>query len=1099
MRESHFRTLALSHFRTAVVVNRKNVEDIYPLSPLQQGMLFHALYSPETGAYVEQWPLLVDGALDVDAFHRAFQRAVDRHAALRTGFVWEGVPQPLQVVMREATLSAERLDWSGAADDAWRARLDDLLAAGRRRGFDLRQAPLARLTFVRLAESRHLLVFAFHHVILDGWSAPLVFGDVEAFYRAERNGTSIHLPPPPKYREYLGWLQRQDAAAHEAFWRASLAGFAEPTPLPLDRGGSDVAEEHAAARLTLDAGETARLQAFAREQALTLNTLVQGAWALLLARHAGTADVLFGATVSGRPGDLPGVERMVGVFINTLPVRVPVPPASTVRAWLAGVQAQQAEMRQHEHARLVDVQGWSDVPRDRPLFGSLVVFENYPLGSDDGEGDPNALHVTALPAVERTNVPLTLVAAPGGDALVLRLNYDTRRFTAASAERLVAQLRAVLAAVAEDADRRVGDVPVFAAGEREQVVAEWNGTATEYPRESTLLALYAEQVRAAPDAVALEFGERRTTYGELDADTDRLARRLRALGVAPDGAVAVAMERSPESIAALLGIVKAGAAYVPLDVSHPAERLSGMLRDCGASALVVPGDVPASLAGWTGPVLSLRGDADAIAAESAGPLGIDVHPENVAYVVFTSGSTGRPKGIAVPHRAVVRLVRGTTYHAFPRGERMGQVVNASFDVLTFEVWGALVNGGTLVGIGRETAMDPAALAQSLASLRIDSAFVTSAVFHQAARDLPDGFRTVRTLMVGGEAVDPAAARAVLRAGGPGRLLNGYGPAENTTYSTWHLIADVAEGDRTVPIGIPVSNSTAYVLDEGMRPLPVGAVGELYVGGDGLARGYAGQAGMTAERFLPDPFGAAGTRLYRTGDRARWTEAGILEFLGRADFQVKIRGYRIEPGEIEAALTALPQVGEAVVIAREDRPGDRRLAAYVAGRGGARPDPAALREALSSTLPEYMVPSAFVVLDTLPLTANGKVDRRALPAPDAEGAQEAYVAPETDTERALAAIWSEVLGVSRIGAEDSFFLLGGHSLMATQVITRVRETLDVVLPLRTLFEAPRLRALAERVDALALAALAAELEGMDEAELDALLAAEPAVESAGGQD
>jgi amino acid adenylation domain-containing protein len=1113
-------------------VNRKNVEDIYPLSPLQQGMLFHAQYSPETGAYVEQWPLLMEGPLDVDAFHRAFQRAVDRHAALRTSIVWEGVPQPLQVVLREAALPAELLDWSGAADDDWRARLDGLLRDGLRRGFDLRQAPLARLTFARLAEQRHLVVFAFHHIILDGWSAPLVFADVDAFYRAERAGTSIHLPPPPKYRDYLAWLQRQDACADEAFWRGALAGFAEPTPLPMDRGGPDVTEEHAAVRLMVDGAATARLQAFAREHALTLNTLVQGAWALLLARHAAAEDVLFGATVSGRPADLPGVERMVGVFINTLPVRVAVPPDATVRAWLSAVQHRQAEMRQHEHARLVDVQGWSDVPRDRPLFGSLVVFENYPLGGGEGEEDPRALRMTALPAVERSNLPLTLVAAPAADGLELRLNYDTRRFGADSARRLAERLRTALVALAEDAGRRVGDVPVFAPGERAQVVDDWNRTASAYPREFTLADLFAEQARATPDDVALEFGARRMTYGELDAYSNRIARRLRALGVAPDGAVAIAMERAAEPFAALLGIVRAGAAYVPLDTSHPAERLAGMLRDCGASVLIVTDEVPASLSGFAGPVLSLRGDAEAIAGESADPLHIVLHPENTAYVVFTSGSTGKPKGIAVPHRAVARLVRGTAYHGFPRGERMAQVANASFDALTFEVWGALLNGGTLVGIGRDTAMDPPALARTMEALRIDAAFLTSAVFTQAAREAPDGFRSMRCLIVGGDAVDPAAARAVLRAGAPGRLLNGYGPTENTTFSTWHLVRSVEEGDRTVPIGIPLSNGTAYVLDGGMRPLPSGAVGELYVGGDGLARGYAGQPALTAERFVPDPFGAAGSRLYRTGDRARWREeeecvsaevrecgsgpearegahtdahhqtdalthsrtnalTHFLEFLGRVDFQVKIRGLRIEPGEIEAALAALPSVGAAVVVAREDRPGDRRLAAYVTGRGGARPDAAALRDALGAVLPDYMVPSAFVVLETLPLTPNGKVDRRALPAPDAADAHEDFVPPETETERALAAIWAEVLGVERVGAEDSFFLLGGHSLMAAQVVSRIRQALDVELPLRTLFEASRLRDLAARVDALrdeSLAALAAELGEMDEAELDALLAA-----------
>jgi hypothetical protein len=552
-------------------VNRKNVEDIYPLSPLQQGLLFHALYSPETGAYVEQAPMLVEGDLAVDAFARAFQRTVDRHAALRTGLVWENVPQPLQVVYREAALPVERRDWSALAEAEWRAELDAFLAADRRRGFELTRAPLLRLAFMRLGSGRHVFVLTFHHAILDGWSTPLVFGEVDAFYAAAREGRTPHLPPAPRYRDYVAWLRAQDAAADEAFWRRVLDGFDTPTPLPLAGGGPSVAERHAQAGLFIPAAEHARLAAFARDHALTLNTLVQGAWALVLARYAGERDVLFGVTVSGRPPELPGVERAVGLFINTIPFRVQVPEEGTVGAWLAGLQQLQGAMRQHEHVSLVDVQGWSAVPRDRPLFESGYVFENYPL---DPAEDDDPLRFVPIPQPERVSYPLALAVAPG-EELELRLAYDPRRFAADAARRILDAVRSALAGLSASASRPLARVEVLADGERRTLEGWGRGGAPDAP--APFHRLFQAQAARTPDAPALQMDGRTTSYAELEAASSRLARRLRARGIRAESVVAVSVERSPSLAVAVLAVMKAGGAFLPIDPRDPAQRRRAVL------------------------------------------------------------------------------------------------------------------------------------------------------------------------------------------------------------------------------------------------------------------------------------------------------------------------------------------------------------------------------------------------------------------------------------------------------------------------------------------------------------------------------------------
>ena len=607
--------------------------------------------------------------------------------------------------------------------------------------------------------------------------------------------------------------------------------------------------------------------------------------------------------------------------------------------------------------------------------------------------------------------------------------------------------------------------------ERELLLDSFNATAYPLP-EATLPELFERQVAGAPQAIALVFGEESLTYGELNARANRLAHYLIGLGVGPESLVGIALERSTQMVVALLGVLKAGGAYLPLDPDYPPQRVQLMLADSGSKLLLTTAGRQRAL-GHSSEVEVILLDQlwPTLAADSqtrADNPALLEGSTRLAYVMYTSGSTGIPKGIAVSQRAVIHLVHNTDYVTLGPKDCIAQVANASFDAATFEIWGALLNGASLVIMSRETTLSPSAFAGALKEQRINTLFLTTALFNRMAREAPHAFSGLRHLLFGGEAVDPQWVRQVLTHAAPGRLLHVYGPTENTTFSTWHLVGSVREGASTVPIGLPINSARAYVLDAGLEPVPLGVSGELYVAGAGLARGYLKRPALTAERFVADPHGPPGTRMYRTGDLARWRDDGTLEFLGRADQQVKIRGFRIEPGEIEAALSAQPGVAQAAVIAREDAPGGKQLVAYVVPAAGAAPlEATALRRRLSERLPDYMVPAHLVLLESLPLTVNGKLDRRALPAP--ERRSEHYRAPRTRAEEVLCGLFAEVLKLERVGIEDNFFALGGHSLLATRFASRVRAALGVELAIRTLFEAPTVERLASNLHSRLLSA------------------------------
>ncbi|UZI26833.1 non-ribosomal peptide synthetase [Streptomyces sp. VB1] len=1032
---------------------RRNIEDVLPLSPLQEGMLFHSVHDEgPADLYVRQLAVDLHGELDRDRLYAAAEALLRRHANLRVGFRHEGLAKPVQVVARSVTLPWRDEDVQAERDPE--AAAGKLVEADRWARFDLRLPPLVRFTLIRLAPGRHRFLMTHHHILWDGWSSSVLLRELAVLHR--QSGDDRGLPRVRPYKEYLGWLSGRDRASSEQAWRRALDGVTGPT-LAGPAGGSRVAAVPETLTATLDARTTRGLQQRARELGVTLNTLVQAGWAVALGALTGRRDVVFGATVSGRPAQLPGVESMVGMFINTVPVRAVLDPAEPLRELLLRLQAEHAGLADHHHVGLADIQRWAG---HRELFDTVTVFENYPFDGDDG-GTFDDLKVTDVEAQSATHYPLYLLALPG-ETLTLHLKYQPHLVDAVLAGRYAQALRNVLTTAVDDPGHPIGGIPLLSAEERHTLTDTWNRTGT--PAEPhDLTGLFTRQATATPDALAVVADDGQLTYAELNERAGRLARVLAASGVGPETPVGVLLPRGTELLVALLAVWKAGGAWVPLDPEHLAERTRHILGDSVPVLTVTTGALAARVPG-TALLLDDPGTAARLRDADPGAPDADVPPQCAAYVIHTSGSTGLPKGVVVSRESVAAYV-GHAAGAYPDMTGVTFVgSSAAFDLTVTGLITPLTAGGT-VWLGTWDADTPVPDAVTAAG-GVTLAKVTPS--HLPLLSLvPEAMRPSGTLVLGGEALQGAALER-WRADRPGvTVVNAYGPTETTVNCCQFVLAPGAPvPGGPVPVGRAFPHARTYVLDAGLRPVPPGVPGELYVAGSGVARGYRGRPGLTAERFVADPFGAPGTRMYRTGDLVRWTPEGELVFVGRADDQVKIRGHRIEPGEVEAALERCTGVVRAVVTVREDRPGDQRLVAYVVPADGGRPAADVLREA-ARWLPAYMLPTAVVTLAEIPLTPNGKADRRALPAPEWDEPAAVLGAPRTPQEEIVCGLYAEILGLPSVGVEDGFFARGGHSLLATRLVSRVRATLGVELALRDVFEhstpAELVRLLAERTD------------------------------------
>ncbi len=1028
-----------------------------PLSFAQQRLWFLDQLQPGSAAYNLPAALRLHGRLDAAALRKSLSEVVRRHESLRTVFGGTG-EEPVQVIREAAGVALPVTDLRVLPVEAREREILRLAAEEAARPFDLAAGPLLRSSLVRLDEEEWALLFTLHHVVSDGWSMEVLVREVSALYEGSR------LPAlPVQYADYAvwqrGWLSGEVLEAQLAWWRRRLAGAPPVLELPTDRPRPTVQDGRGArVPFALSAETTHALGELSRRGGATLFMTLLAAWQLLLARHSGQEDVSVGVPVAGR-GRVE-VEGLIGFFVNTLVLRADLSGYPSFGELLGRVRETALGAFQHQDLpfeRLVEELAPERSLSRSPLFQVTFALQNVepaapwrsrlrvePLG-----GDRETAQFDLALSVEETEAGLRGA-----------LSHRMELFDRATAERMLARYTVLLEAVAADPARPVWEVEMLAPAERRQLLAEWSPGASvpvEPPAVHEGVALQAERT---PDAPAVAFGEETLTFRELVEGADRLAGRLRGLGVGPDTRVGVCLERSLDLPVALLAVLRSGGAYVPLDPGYPAERLAYMLADARVSVLLTTAALRDRFPGYDGPVLHPD------QGEGEGPLRVEVDPDHLAYVIYTSGSTGRPKGVAVPHRALASHLAWMG-RAFPLGaqDRVLQKTPVSFDASVWEFWAPLLSGATLVVAPPEVHRDPGALARMVAQERITVLQVVpsllGALLEEGGREEGgmEEATELRRLFCGGEAL-PAGMAARARALTGAEVVNLYGPTEVCIQSVTHTYTG-SETGVTVPIGRAVDGVRARVLDRAGAPVPAGVAGELHLGGVQLARGYLGRPELTAERFVPDALsGEAGARLYRTGDRVRRLADGTLEFLGRTDEQVKVRGFRIEPGEVEAALREHGGVREAAVVAREDASGERRLVAYVVGEASA----AELRAHLKGRLPEHMVPSAFVALDALPLTPSGKTDRRSLPAPERTGDVDAYVAPRTPAEEILAGIYAMVLKVDRVGATDDFFELGGHSLLAAQLISRVRDAFGVELPMRALFEAPTVAGLAERVKA-----------------------------------
>ena len=1038
--------------------------EAYGLTPMQQGMLFHSLEAPQSGVDIEQILCTLPEPIEARPLERAWQQAVERHAILRTRFVWEGLAQPQQEVQAAARLHLDQKDWRGLSAPERERRLQHYLDTERRRGFELTVAPLLRLALIRTQEREYLLVWTFHHLLLDGRAVVLVLNEVFANYEALRAGREQTWPPPRPYREFIQWLGERDRAGDESYWREHLRGLVSPTPLAmagtttraLEEGSLGGEEERALAEST-----TVTLQTLAHTHGFTLDTILQGAWALLLSRYSGEPEVVFGLVRAGRAGAVTGSESIVGLCINTVPRRVRVPPQAPLLAWLRELRGEGLRARAHEHTALAEIQRWSGVGHGQPLFETLVNFQNpswdVALQAQGGNWAARRFGIRS-----QSNYPL-IVDAYGGTRLRIKLLYHRDRLAAATVRRLLAQFQTLLEGMATQPTATLGNLPFLSEGEERLLLHDWNRTRVECPRAATVPALIAQQARRTPEALAVAKRKEQLTYQQLEDRAERVAQHLRGLGVGPEVLVGVCLPPSVGLVTAWLGVLKAGGAYVPLDPASPPERLALTIEDAQPPVVLTQESLRSRLTtARSGARLVtleelLRTPAAAPATPAPWP-----EPRQLAYVIYTSGSTGRPKGVQIEHGSLLNLIQWhqKTYQVTP-GDRASLLANPAFDAATWEVWPYLTAGASLHLPDDELRLSPPRLLRWWAAHQITLAFVPTPIAEALFDERwPEG-TALRALLTGGDKLRRACPRHL-----PCPVVNHYGPTEVTVVTTCAPVPLAGEGTGSPPIGRPIANTQVYVLNRQQQPVPIGVPGELYIGGLGVARGYHRRPDLTDAAFLPNPFSPEPlARLYQTGDLVRYLPDGNLEFIGRLDQQVKVRGIRVELGEIESVLGQHPAVREAVVIPRERGSGEAALVAYVVSAQDRPPTRSYLRDYLKQRLPEYMVPAAFVLLERLPLTPNGKVDRAALPAPPPLEAAGPLAAPRTPTEALLAGIWCEVLGRERVGIDENFFEAGGHSLLVMRVVARVAKVFGLELPLRELFEAPTVAALAERLEAL----------------------------------
>ncbi|WP_312832996.1 non-ribosomal peptide synthetase [Pseudomonas lactis] len=1082
----------------ALPVPASAIEDVYPLTPMQEGLLLHTLLEPGTGLYYMQDRYRINSALDPERFAQAWQAVIARHEALRASFCWNVGEDMLQVIHKPGSTPIEYLDWSADPQDEQEPRLQALLKAEREAGFDLlNQAPF-HLRLIRVGEARYWFMMSNHHILIDAWCRSLLMNDFFDIYTALGEGRDAQLATPPRYRDYIAWLQRQNLNEARQWWQQNLQGFERATPIPSDRpflrehaggsGGMVVGDCYT----RLDARDGAQLRELAQAHQLTVNTFAQAAWALVLRRLSGDRDVLFGVTVAGRPVDMPEMQRTVGLFINSIALRVKLPEdgqTCSVRQWLSALLDSNMQLREYEYLPLVTIQEHSELPKGQPLFDSLFVFENAPVEVSVLDRAQN-LNATSDSGRTHTNFPLTAVCYPGDD-LGLHLSYDQRYFDESTVQGMLAEFKRLLLALVQGFHGDMAELPLIGEQEREFLVLGCNQSEQAYPLETSYIELFEAQVAEHPQRIAASCLDQQWSYDQLNRRSNGLGHALIAAGVGLDQPVALLAERGLDLLGMIIGSFKAGAGYLPLDPGLPGSRLSRIIdlsrtpllvctEACREQAIELLEGVDCQLLVW-----------EEIPARGENP-GIYSAPDNLAYVIYTSGSTGLPKGVMVEQRGMLNnQLSKVPYLSLSDADVIAQTASQSFDISVWQFLAAPLFGARVDIVPPAIAHDPQGLLAHVQTQGITVLESVPSLIQGMLAQERISLDGLRWMLPTGEAMPPELAHQWLLRYPQIGLVNAYGPAECSDDVAFFRVDLASTRGTYLPIGTPTDNNRLYLLDGALELVPQGAVGELCVAGIGVGRGYVSDPLRTAQVFVPNPFGAPGERLYRTGDLARRRSDGVLEYVGRIDHQVKIRGYRIELGEIEARLHEQPHVRDAAVGVQEGANGKYLVGYLVAADATLEPSKhlERIKQRLRAELPEYMVPLHWLWLERLPLNANGKLDRKALPALEiGQLHNQDYVAPRSELETTLAAIWAEVLKVERVGVQDNFFELGGHSLLATQIASRVQKVLQRDVPLRAMFECSTVAELAAYIDGLAgneigaekverLSDLMAELEGL----------------------
>ncbi|KRV44960.1 non-ribosomal peptide synthetase [Bacillus sp. TH007] len=1035
---------------------RDQVQDMYYLSPMQEGMLFHTLHHQEKGFYVEQMDMNVKGTLRSDLLEKSMNIIVERYDIFRTVFLHEKVKRPVQVVLKNRPFQLDIVDIQDLSESEQLERIDRFKQKDQLRGFDLSKDLLMRASVFQTGPSSYRWIWSYHHILLDGWCFGLVVQELLAIYHALLHDVPYRLEPVKPYKEYIQWLEKQDKQASLEYWTQSLAGFEGQSTFKEQRKQTN---EHELGEIewAMSKEETAALSELALQQNATLSSALQSIWSILLSRYQRSNDVLFGTVVSGRPADLAGVDRMVGLFINVIPRRIQLTDQMTFRSLLSETQQQSLAAEPHQYIPIYDIQAKAG---QQQLIDHIVVFENVPAAKKDEQESLLGFTVEDMNVYEKSNYDLNLLASPG-EQLQLKLAFNQRAFDPAFVHKLKDQLTLLIKGTIKHPDQSVHTLTLVTKQEKQRMLEEWNAPELEHD-QLYLTKWFEHNVRKQPNAVALSAGDHTMTYAELNEQANRLARHLQKNGVNHQTVTAILAERTPELIVSLLAVLKAGATYVPIDPDYPESRIQYMLKDSGATHLLTHSSFISQTRSLAFDGTYLFADDQEILLMSSENLPLEAGLDDTAYIMYTSGTTGQPKGIMTTHSNIARVVKNTNYLTILETDTLLSLSNSVFDGFTFDVYGALLNGAKLVLPQKETILDMGKLTELIKGEHISVMFVPTALFHLLVDEGTDWMRGVRKVLFGGERASVQHVRKAFDVMGKGRLLNVYGPTESTVFATYYPIDEAIPLEaHSIPIGKPLNQTGAYILSEHRQLQPIGMVGELCLSGKGLAKGYLNRPDLTKQVFIPHPF-ASGERLYRTGDLAYFRENGLIEYAGRVDDQVKIRGHRIELTEIEANLLMHPGVKQAVILADHDETNHTRLLAYITCDDAWKGKLDDIKSRLKERLPAYMLPHELIELENLPLTPNGKVDKRQLPKLEAPQGNRRVKLPANEVEQKLLVMWREVLEREDISTDDHFFELGGHSLKAMSLLSKVSKEFEVQVPIHLLFETPTIEALSHYI-------------------------------------